>query len=237
MTDQQIITDPDAAAQSLLAKWDSAELSTNTVRSLLSVLRNKVKDLGGNLDISDLSRAVTRSQQATVVRALTKSEARSLLTHFKENGPERMYCCVLLALHTGMRRGEIFGLKASDLNFKKKTIMVQRSYDGPTKNGKSRIVPMSQEIKVLLEGIVQTNTGRILEKTFDPNPQLVDGCRTIGISPIRFHDLRHTYATLGLDAGVSPALIAKRLGHSSVKTTLDIYWNSIDEGDVVDFLP
>jgi integrase len=46
---------------------------------------------------------------------------------------------------------------------------------------------------------------------------------TAGLPPIRFHDLRHSHATLALAAGIHPRVVADRLGHASVKTTLDTY--------------
>ncbi len=47
--------------------------------------------------------------------------------------------------------------------------------------------------------------------------------RTAGVGPLRFHDLRHTSATLMLGAGVHPKIVSERLGHSGVAITLDIY--------------
>jgi integrase len=63
-------------------------------------------------------------------------------------------------------------------------------------------------------------------------------CRRIGLPALRFHDLRHTYATLALESGVSPREVAGWLGHSSVQTTLQIYWGSLNTNtDVNSFLP
>jgi integrase len=59
-----------------------------------------------------------------------------------------------------------------------------------------------------------------------------------GYEDIRFHDLRHTFATLALEEGVSPRIVANWLGHASVYTTLSIYWNlSGDEANINSFLP
>jgi integrase len=48
-------------------------------------------------------------------------------------------------------------------------------------------------------------------------------CEKAGLPPIRFHDLRHTYATVALSAGVHPKVVSERLGHSRIAITLDIY--------------
>ena len=50
-----------------------------------------------------------------------------------------------------------------------------------------------------------------------------DICKKAGISGIRFHDLRHTHATLLMKQGTSPKVVQERLGHSSISVTLDIY--------------
>jgi integrase len=50
---------------------------------------------------------------------------------------------------------------------------------------------------------------------------------TSGLPRIRFHDLRHTHATLGLAAGIHPKVMSERLGHSSISITLDVYSNAV----------
>ena len=47
--------------------------------------------------------------------------------------------------------------------------------------------------------------------------------RAAGVGPLRFHDLRHTHATLLLRAGIHPKIVSERLGHSGVAITLDTY--------------
>jgi integrase len=51
--------------------------------------------------------------------------------------------------------------------------------------------------------------------------------RRVGLPRIRFHDLRHTYATLALQAGVHPKVVSDRLGHTTVAMTLDVYSHAI----------
>ena len=51
--------------------------------------------------------------------------------------------------------------------------------------------------------------------------------RRAGVRPIRLHDLRHTWATLALQAGIHPKVVSERLGHSTVSLTLDLYSHTV----------
>ena len=53
--------------------------------------------------------------------------------------------------------------------------------------------------------------------------------RTSGLPRVRFHDLRHTWATLALEAGVSAKVESERLGHTGIAITLDLYTHRVDE--------
>jgi integrase len=117
-------------------------------------------------------------------------------------------------------------------------LLVSRSYDGPTKSGKSRVIPISSALeKVLLaktfgkgyNRLGSKRSGNIVPSNFDPNPPLKRACREAGIRNITFHSLRLTFATLALEAGRSPVLVSKVLGHARTSTTIDLYWASSGE--------
>jgi integrase len=74
------------------------------------------------------------------------------------------------------------------------------------------------------------NYTEVIKRSFDPNPMLRAAAKEAGLreSDLHFHSLRHTWATLALEAGRSPALVSKALGHSSLSTTLDLYWQAGD---------
>jgi integrase len=158
----------------------------------------------------------------------------------KQLRPE-FYPILLLALHAGLRRGEIFGLTCGDIDMFKGNVRVAHSYKGPTKNGKTRYVPMSEElIKEMIKArnlLLRPSTMAVFEQ-MDPNPILRFLCSSAKVPVVRFHDLRHTFATMALENGVSPRHVAAWLGHSSVTTTLSIYWGlNKHEFDVNEFLP
>ena len=149
-----------------------------------------------------------------------------------------LYVALVFAINTGMRRGEVFGLQWGDIDIMKSTITVQRSYSGPTKSGRSRVIPINFALEKVILARMPLNSynclqgsrsQNIIPKTFDPGPRLKRACRKAGVREITFHSLRHTFATLALEAGRSPKLVSVQLGHCSVSTTINLYWNVTGE--------
>jgi integrase len=230
----------DESTQIMLGTWDQRGLGRSTKITLIRLLAKYIKFRGGpEIQTAKFIKALERSEQQRETTTLTPAESSSLMKRAKTAKPE-FYPVLLLALHAGLRRGEIFGLRCKDVDVLNGKIMVSHSYDGPTKSGRSRVVPMSAELADAL-----TDTRNLLlrgpdEKVFeqfDPNPVLRGLCRKEGIEPIRFHDLRHTFASMALTSGVNPKQVSTWLGHSSVVTTLSIYWNLTTEKANLDFLP
>jgi len=236
----QIGSDLDQA----VAVWE-AHLQPNTVKSLLYLAKQTVKDVSGvDLDIRAHVKRVGRSQQQLPLQVLSKPEIVALTRSCEASDPE-LYLAVALAINTGMRRGEVWGLKWDDIDVLKSTITVQRSYDGPTKSGKSRVIPISFALeKVILAHpnflsyncIGGKKSKNFMTMIFDPNPRLKRVCREADVPEITFHSLRHSFATLALEAGRSPKLVSVQLGHSSVSTTINQYWNVTGEALDLGFL-
>ncbi len=228
------------STQIMLAEWDRRGLGRSTKITLIRLLVKFVKFKGGpDIEAAKFIRGLERSEQQREVTTLTRAQSSSLMRQAKEANPE-FYPVLLLALHAGLRRGEIFGLRCRDVDILNGKIMVSHSYDGPTKSGKSRVVPMSAELASALTGtrnlLLRGADEKVFEQ-FDPNPTLRGLCRKVGIKQIRFHDLRHTFASLALTKGVNPKQVSVWLGHTSVVTTLSTYWNLTTEVVNLDFLP
>lgn len=216
--------------------WE-ADLQPGTVKSLLYVAKEHVKDATGTeLDIKAHVKRIGRAKQQTPPKALTREEIVALGAVIEADSP--LYLPFWIASQTGMRRGEVFGLRWGDVDMLKNRILIQRSFAGPTKSGKSRFVPISYMLEKVL--VAETfgisynrgrgkRTGALIPSTFDPNPSLRRACRLAGVKEVTFHGLRHSWATLALDAGRSPVLVSRVLGHSSVSTTLSVYWNATGE--------
>lgn len=162
---------------------------------------------------------------------------------------DRLYALYLLALTTGMRQGELLGLSWADVDLKAGTVSVRRQLTQDLqllepKTAAARRLILLPEVaiaalkqhraRMLAEGhhggegnpqqLVFVNTvghplrqSNLLRRSFFP---LI---RQAGVPRIRFHDLRHTSATLLLAQGVSPRVIQERLGHAHIAMTLGTY--------------
>lgn len=223
----------------MIYEWKNKKLSKNTKVSLVRILAQYIKFLGGpSINTHKFIKILGRSEQQKEVVVLSSGEAKCLMDVTKQIKP-KFYPILLMALHAGLRRGEIFGLRQGDIDLENKKIKVSHSYDGPTKNGKSRVVPMSSEIFRMFSSsnLLNEAKDRRVFKRYDPNPHLKALCQEAGITIIRFHDLRHTFASLALTSGINPKQVSVWLGHSSVSTTIDLYWNLTNEQANLEFLP
>ncbi len=167
---------------------------------------------------------------------LTESELQKLLNGIKGTW---LYTPVMLSAVLGLRRGEVLALRWSDIDFKNNILTV--SYSALMINKEFTLCELKTEKSnraVLLSNTLSdylytlrscssseyicTRSGspvspNILNKYFR---KIVDG---LSLPHIRFHDLRHTNATLLLKKGIPAKIVSERLGHSSVVVTLDTY--------------
>lgn len=164
---------------------------------------------------------------------------------------DRLYIAFHLALMTGMRQGEILGLRWTDIDFNTKTIYVRQTltHDGKEFQEKTKTLLSTRPVAIDDETInallrqkeviardkerakdsyVNHNLVVCTSKGTPVNPRNV--LRSLerliakaNVPKITFHDLRHTHATLLLKQNVHPKIVSERLGHSTVKMTLDLY--------------
>jgi integrase len=131
---------------------------------------------------------------------------------------------VLLALNTGLRRGELFNLKWQDVDLERATLTVQGS---GAKSGKTRHLPLNAEALDTFKGWQATRSGAGLVFPGDEGERLdnIDHgwqrlCKDAQLVAFRFHDLRHTFASKLVMAGVDLNTVRELLGHSDIKMTL-----------------
>jgi excisionase family DNA binding protein len=151
-------------------------------------------------------------------RILSPQEECRLL----ECSAEHLRPIVIAALHTGMRRAEILNLRWAQVDLKKRTISVER-----TKSGKTRVIPINEVILGVLEAQKQKNLSspyvflapRSQRPLKDVKTAFNAAVRRAGIKGLRFHDLRHTFASRLIEQGVDLITVKELLGHYSVTIT------------------
>lgn len=138
---------------------------------------------------------------------------------------------------TGMRSGELLALTAADLDFKAKTIRINKTYQRmqrqdiitePKTPKSNRIVTMPAFLNQLLREYVKKRKLKPDDRLFPYtmhylHHEMNRGCKHSGVKRIRLHDLRHSHASLLIELNFSPLLISERLGHEKIETTLNIY--------------
>jgi len=190
------------------------------------------------------------SPEKPEIRTLSIEEVELLLEKAEDTW---LYYFIYIAVNTGMRRGELLGLSWDHIDFNGKKIQVTRTlvrtkkagmvYKGPKNKSSRRVISIAEDdIKVLKKLRIKQNENKLLFGPEYHNNNLLfckaDGseiypntttnrfkllAKRIGLKEVSLHDLRHTHATLMLQAGVHPKVVQERLGHSTITTTLDTY--------------
>lgn len=170
----------------------------------------------------------------------------------------RLYVAILLAVTTGMRRGEILALRWEDVDLEAGLIRVRQTlvqtkdglqFTDPKTDHSRRVIRVGPAVVQALRrqraqqaqeklrlGPAYQDHGLVVART-DGQPYspgefsrtFTDLVRQAGFPHLRFHDLRHTHATLLLRAGTPIKAVAERLGHASAAFTLDTYGYSLPD--------
>lgn len=224
----------------------TVQLSHAVLRSMLS---DAVREEAASRNVASLTRAPRREKVEAKPWSPEEVETFRLAAESHRLAP-----LFTLAYGLGLRRGEILGLRWSDVDFGKRLIHVRHTMQrlgagtgrvfGPPKTQRSRrTVPMPAMVATALERqkrqqadelrhvsgetntydlVFTTSIGTPLEPTNlrrDFNALIVKA----GVRRIRFHDLRHTCASLLMAQGVSPRVVMDVLGHSTLSVTMDLY--------------
>ena len=188
-------------------------------------------------------------KEPTRAKALSEAQIKLFFEHVHNDVLERI---CRFAIATGMRRGEILGIRWEDVSFERKTVSVNQTclaMDGSsaaivestkTKNSRRTItvddgtIDMLRTQKAYCLRLKLLYPGRSCNLVF-PSEVYTPLCpdnitretkavmRAAGIPQFSFHSFRHTHATLLLERGINYKIIQSRLGHSSCATTMDIY--------------
>ncbi len=179
------------------------------------------------------------------MKILTREEMQRFIIQAKYDGFLELF---ILELSTGMRRGEIIGLQWDDLNMQSGELKISRQVvilngkihisEPKTKTSIRTIILPPDIVKILAEYKKTVNSKWLfpspVKEDMPRNPSAVRKIlnRTLekaGCKHIRFHDLRHTFATTALANGMDIKTLSAIIGHNSAETTLNIYTHITDE--------
>jgi integrase len=236
-----------------------AGLAPRSVNYIHVTLHKALKDaMSDGLIPKNVAAAVKSPKpEKPEIHPLTRVQALTLLDAARGDRFEALY---VVAIHCGLRAGELLGLKWGDVDLEAGTLAVRRTlsetrtghkFELP-KNGKGRSVKLSQRAAEALKShcarqseerlkadslwqdhdlVFPTGIGTTMSGTNLTGRHFKPLLKRAGLPAIRLHDLRHTCATILLVAGKHPKYVQELLGHASISITLDTYSHVIEGMD------
>lgn len=226
-------------------------LSPRSVRYTHTIVHRALRDAvrWGKLPRNPADMADPPKSRTPEMKTWQTDELRRFLTSVEG---DRLYAAWLLVATTGLRRGELLGLRWSDLDFQAGRAAIRQTlssvggkvtFSTPKTTKSRRSIAVDSATLAALrhhrdaqnkERVTWEEVYRDLDLAFcreDGTPlrpdtitrRFHDLSRRAGVPVVRLHDVRHTYASIGLAAGTHPKVMAERLGHATVGITLDTY--------------
>jgi len=158
----------------------------------------------------------------------TREESDALLAKARSNEERAL---LMFALHTGARAGELIAIEWSDIDWHNRLVVFRRSRSrgvtGPTKSGKERKVPLTSALEAALRDmrhlkgpLVFCNADGSPLSVYQLHERLWGAQRRAGLRKIRWHDLRHSFASQLIMAGTPIRQVQEWLGHSTIMMTM-----------------
>ena len=194
-------------------------VSRNPARGGIGMKAFKEQERERYLEMGEVETLLTAIQARIVKNSADKLKASA------RKSWQYLHTAVVMALHTGMRKGEILGLKWEHVNWERRTLLLV-----DTKNGESRGLPIdSILLRELSEHRTRVKHEELVFPSFDRNGKVVPLAdvkgsfgrvlKDCGITNFRFHDLRHTFASHYMMSGGELYTLSKILGHKDLKMT------------------
>jgi len=197
------------------------KVKTGTINRELACLKHMftiAEKLGKFDDKNPVKQVEFFQERQYVMRILDREEIKRLI----DAAADPLKSILIIALNTGMRKGEIFNLRWSDIDFIDHYIHIKK-----TKSNVMRKVPMNSLVAVTLKSIERkadfifpSQWSKKQKHIRDVFGSFKNACKKAGINDLRFHDLRHTAATLMVTGGVDLATVSQILGHSTIQMTM-----------------
>ncbi|GIO39056.1 site-specific integrase [Paenibacillus antibioticophila] len=250
----------------LVKSMQDKELADGTIRKVFNLIQTaynsaQVKELIVKNPFSLLDKGSRPKPSEAKVDYWSVDEVK----HFFSVLNHRQRILFILAIYTGMRRGEILGLRWKDIDFENSQIRIRQTLKPRQKikkGGKNSNAERSITCSNFVKSELRKHKTMVIQECWDQKREFNDEgfvvCHSDGkpmnvgnfhrfwkrilannnMREIRFHDLRHTCASLLLTSGAHPKVVQELLGHSSIKITLDTYSHLMPnmQGEAVDKL-
>lgn len=231
-------------------------LAAKTIRYIHTTIHRALRDAQRWGKLPRNPAALADPPKVKASEAMTVWTSEQVQTFLEGVSGERLHSVYLLALTTGARRGELLGLRWSDVDLEKGTVSIRRSlvsigyrveFSEPKTPRSRRTITIDPATVSALKayrkrqledklacgpGWIDSDLVFVREDGSPWHPQLVSDAfdkavKRSGLPRLRFHDLRHCHATLSLESGMRPWDLSDRLGHASVAFTLQTYRHAV----------
>lgn len=224
-------------------------LTIKSIRDIVMVLKMLAKFLekNGLVDYKELNFNIPKEDSPKKVKVLTYHQQRVLSQYLNEHSSVRNIG-ILLSLHTGMRIGEICGLKWGDFDFEMGSVTINRTIyriynpqkdiqatrlisSTPKTRNSRRCIPLPENLLKMIFEIRPKHSAKFYFLTGSTRPLEPHAYRIyyskvlkqLGLPSLKFHSLRHTFATRCIECDCDCKTVSEILGHADISTTLNLY--------------
>lgn len=239
---------PNVLQDFLLKKIDD-HYSTNTIKGIVSVLKQALK-LAITLEFVDkeyCSNLKMPSSEEKEISVFNKKE-QLVIESFCLNHKKRNYMGIVICLYTGIRLGELLALTWDDIDFNSNLLTINKTSYSSKVNGKTqiivdkpktkksnRVIPLPNQLVKLLKiikkesnskyVITTRNSGMVGNRSYQRTFKFI--LKKVNVPYRNFHSLRHTFATNAIELGMDVKTLAEILGHTNAMITLNRYSHSL----------
>ncbi len=219
---------------------NNMELSSSTIKTIFSILKSSLESAEDKGLVTNFwSKVKIPQKEKSLVKIFTVKEQQQLESCLTENTD----IGILISLYTGLRIGEICALRWSDISFENSSLTVNgtqtRTERGveitsPKSKSSKREIPIPPFLMSKIQNLTHTSDfiiskhGNAIDvRTYRRHFKRV--LKNAKLPDMKYHSLRHTFATRALEVGMDYKTLSEILGHSSVGITLDLYAHSLKE--------